>query len=60
MDVSISQDELLATMARDFPKEYQISCLTVLNAQQARRIAELERRPQTAPEQVPDGPPRRE
>ncbi len=43
MDVSISQDELLATMARDFPKEYQISCLTVLNAQQARRIAELQR-----------------
>ncbi len=49
MDVEISQEELVAVMARDFPLQYQICVLTVGTQAQARRIAELERRLRPAP-----------
>lgn len=52
MDITLSQDEVMAAMARDFPREYQIAVLTVANAQQARRIAELERRIQATAQPV--------
>ncbi len=40
--MSVSQEELLAVMARDFPLQYQISMLTAGAQAQARRIAHLE------------------
>lgn len=43
MDVSISPDEVLAALQRDFPREYRIACLTVLCDDQARQITELQR-----------------
>ncbi len=41
--MTISTEELLKAIQRDFPLEYELCAMRTLNAAQARRIAELER-----------------
>ncbi len=41
--MTISADEVLKTLRGDFPLHYELCVQRVINAKQARRIAELER-----------------
>lgn len=51
MDVSVSADEFVDAFRRDFPAQYEITALRLLNGAQAKRIAELEaQRPQVREE----------
>ncbi|HVV25256.1 MAG TPA: hypothetical protein VHF06_37845 [Pseudonocardiaceae bacterium] len=42
MDLSVTADEFVAAFQRDFPQQFEITALRLVNQMQSRRIAELE------------------
>lgn len=49
--MELSAEQLLAAIQRDFPREYEISALRLVNAIQAARLVELEPRVEQEPKQ---------